>query len=204
MVTLSLLDQLTKVDDRFDIEESFDALDVHHTGRLGFDRAYTLLLGLGYLDDYKRKDAFTCVELKESAKQIDDRDHEGLKLQTLQTIIATHPALSHKNNRSINFTQHAFRLIDRDQKGYITASDIQRLGTDVGKIDNDIREDVTISIDEANAMIETTNRMFQKNQESDNDGKNQKLKEPAFQKLLSSPSNTSQQYSIHNFQINSK
>ena len=38
MVTLSLLDQLTKVDDRFDIEESFDALDVHHTGRLGFDR----------------------------------------------------------------------------------------------------------------------------------------------------------------------
>lgn len=87
-------------------------------------------------------------------------------------------------------------MIDRDQKGYITASDIQRLGTDVGKID--------ISIDEANAMIETTNRMFQKNQkedafESDNDGKNQKLKEPAFQKLLSSPSNTSQQYSINNF-----
>lgn len=150
------------------------------------------------MDDYKRKDAFTCVELKESAKQIDDRDHEGLKLQTLLTIIATHPALSHKNNRSINFTQHAFRLIDRDQKGYITASDIQRLGTDVGK------KDVTISIDEANAMIETTNRMFQKNQkedafESDNDGKNQKLKEPAFQKLLSSPSNTSQQYSINNF-----
>ena len=52
-------------------------------------KAYTLLLGLGYLDDYKRKDAFTCVELKESAKQIDDRDHEGLKLQTLLTIIAT-------------------------------------------------------------------------------------------------------------------
>ena len=52
-------------------------------------KAYSLLLGLGYLDDYKRKDAFTCVELKESAKQIDDRDQEGLKLQTLLTIIAT-------------------------------------------------------------------------------------------------------------------
>lgn len=59
-----------------------------------FFQAYTLLLGLGYLEDYKNKDIFTPVKLKEFAKQIDydltdDSNHEGLKLQTLLTIVAT-------------------------------------------------------------------------------------------------------------------
>lgn len=38
MVTFSL-DPVNHIDeDRFDIQESFEALDVHKTGRLGFDR----------------------------------------------------------------------------------------------------------------------------------------------------------------------
>jgi len=98
MVTLSL-DLVNDIDaDRFDIEESFEALDVHKTGRLGFDRAYILLLGLGYLENYKKNFSFSLGMLKEFAKKIesdlqDDRDDEwfelGIKLETLLKIIAT-------------------------------------------------------------------------------------------------------------------
>lgn len=65
MVTLSfgLMDQ-------YDIEESFEALDEDKLGRLSIDQAYTLLLGLGYLRDYKQKTLFTPSDLKDSVRRI--------------------------------------------------------------------------------------------------------------------------------------
>ena len=108
MVTFSLDDSSgNDVDaDRYDIEESFGALDVHKTGRLGFDLAYTLLLGLGYLGNYKKKNDFTPGILKQLTKQIEENDglsmdgrsnnnnndegiELGIKLETLLTIVAT-------------------------------------------------------------------------------------------------------------------
>ena len=108
MVTFSLDDSSgNDVDaDRYDIEESFGALDVHKTGRLGFDLAYTLLLGLGYLGNYKKKNDFTPGILKQITKQIEKKDglsmdgrsnnnnndegiELGIKLETLLTIVAT-------------------------------------------------------------------------------------------------------------------
>jgi len=193
MVTLSL-DLVNDIDaDRFDIEESFEALDVHKTGRLGFDRAYILLLGLGYLENYKKNFSFSLGMLKEFAKKIesdlqDDRDDEwfelGIKLETLLKIIATHPALLQRN-RSVNFAQIGFELIDHDRKGFIDASDIQRLGSDVENVDNNIQEEVTISTDEAKAMIETTNDMFAQNEDH---GNNHQINPLVFQKLLAPPS----------------
>ena len=108
MVTFSLDDSSgNDVDaDRYDIEESFGALDVHKTGRLGFDLAYTLLLGLGYLGNYRKKNDFTPGILNQLTKQIEKNDglsmdgrsnnnnndegiELGIKLETLLTIVAT-------------------------------------------------------------------------------------------------------------------
>jgi hypothetical protein len=107
MVTFSLDDSGNDVDaDRYNIEESFGALDVHKTGRLGFDLAYTLLLGLGYLGNYKKKNDFTPGILKQLTKKIendvllkdgssnsnnnnDEGVELGIKLETLLTIVAT-------------------------------------------------------------------------------------------------------------------
>jgi hypothetical protein len=78
-------------------------------------------------------------------------------------------------------------LIDHDRKGYINASDIQRLSNDVGKnIDNNEVVTTTISIDEAKAMIETTNDMFAQNNNNDDDN-NHRLESVVFQKLFTSP-----------------
>jgi len=87
-----------------------------------------------------------------------------------------------EKNRSVNFVEIGFELIDHDRKGYIDASDIQRLCSDVGKIDNDVQEEVTISTDEAKAMIETTNDIFAQNND------NHRLNPLVFQKILAPPS----------------
>lgn len=97
MVKLSLVDN--SVDDidaahRYDIEESFKALDVHRTGRLTTSYAFMILLSLGYLKSHKTQDAFTPSMLEEIAekneKELQDgNDDDGIKLDTLLTIVAT-------------------------------------------------------------------------------------------------------------------
>ncbi|OEU06303.1 hypothetical protein FRACYDRAFT_255226 [Fragilariopsis cylindrus CCMP1102] len=214
MVTFSLDDSSgNDVDaDRYDIEESFGALDVHKTGRLGFDLAYTLLLGLGYLGNYKKKNDFTPEILKQLMKQIEENDgllidgrsnnnnndegiELGIKLETLLTIVATHPALQKKSSDNFNFAQIGFELIDHDRKGYVNASDVQRLSNDVGNnIDNNKEVATKISMDEAKAMIETTNDMFAAKNNNNDDGNNNgngnnnhRLNSVVFQKLFTSP-----------------
>lgn len=84
---------------------------------------------------------------------------------------------------SVNFAHIGFDLVDYDRKGYINTSDLQRLYSDVGKIENDGRENVTIS--EGEAMIETANTICA---HSKDDGNNQQLNFVVFQKLLATPS----------------
>ena len=85
-------------EDIYDIKESFHALDRQKTGRLEINLAYTLLLGLGYITDYTRKDEFTPATLEEAAKRIQRIESEkindthlnfGIELETLLTVIAT-------------------------------------------------------------------------------------------------------------------
>ena len=88
--------------------------------------------------------------------------------------------------------------MDPDRKGYIEASDVQRLGSDVGKIDNEKQLQQQqgknlISTDGANAMIETTNHMFAvdaatKNNNDDHKHNQQRLDSSVFQKLFAPPS----------------
>ncbi len=75
-----------------------------------------------------------------------------------------HPAIS-KGERSESFASRCFKLIDRDKKGYITASDVERLGQEVELKDtkgDEIQEQNKLKVSnvEASEMIETTNRMF--------------------------------------------
>ena len=57
--------------------------------------------------------------------------------------------------------------MDRDQKGYVTAFDLQQLGDEVGtmcrkhdKSQHQQQRNIKISTTEANEMIETTNKIF--------------------------------------------
>ena len=96
MVTLGLDDEADR--NRYDIMESFEALDTQKTGCLDFDVAYTLLLGLGYMSDYKKKDDFGVTTLKEAAKRIESVQNEnydgaqygsGIDLETLLAVVDT-------------------------------------------------------------------------------------------------------------------
>jgi hypothetical protein len=102
MVTLTLDNHSDA--DRYNIKESFEALDRQKTGRLEIDLAYTLLLGLGYITDYKKKDEFTPAALEEAAELIESAESEnnsngavdlssGITLETLLTVVATVRAL---------------------------------------------------------------------------------------------------------------
>ncbi len=96
MVTLRLDDEAER--DQYDIQESFEALDTQKTGRLDFELAYTLLLGLGYMSDYKKKDDFNVTALEEAAKRIENVQNEnyngrqyrsGIDLETLLAVVDT-------------------------------------------------------------------------------------------------------------------
>mmetsp|Transcript_5867 Transcript_5867/g.14609 ORF Transcript_5867/g.14609 Transcript_5867/m.14609 type:complete len:106 (-) Transcript_5867:451-768(-) len=103
MVTFILDHQNDK--DVHDIKESFYALDRQKTGRLKIELAYTLLLGLGYIN-FTRKDEFNEFTLEEAAKRIESIESEsrneadfdsGIRLDTLLTVIATVRAVVERN-----------------------------------------------------------------------------------------------------------
>jgi hypothetical protein len=96
MVTLTLNNYFDR--ERHEIEESFEALDAEKTGRLGIEHAYSILLGLGYIADYKKKDEFSPATLEEAAKEIEraeSGDHDdsdwisGITLETLLKVVDT-------------------------------------------------------------------------------------------------------------------
>ena len=96
MVTFTLDNRNEK--EIYDVKESFHALDTQKTGSLKFELAYTLLLGLGYITDHRKKHEFSLATLEEAAKRIQSVENDntngadlnsGIKLDTLLTIIAT-------------------------------------------------------------------------------------------------------------------
>lgn len=192
MVTLKLDEHSSR--ERNDVVEGFEALDVHKTGRLGVDLAYTLLLGLGYMNDYKKKKEFSPDILKEIAGRIESVENEnlnpvdtdsGMKVETLLKIVATHPGLS-QGDRSESFAQRCFDLVDDNQKGYISVSDVEHLGYDVENIGSE-RENSEIRTDEAKEMIETTNNIFGGDTGTGNDEKDgyqQRLQFSVFEKVF--------------------
>jgi hypothetical protein len=88
MVTLSF-----GLMDEYDIEESFEALDESKLGRLSIEQAYTLLLGLGYLKDYKHSATFTVTDLKDCIRGIvhgrmdEDETGEWVSLKALLLVV---------------------------------------------------------------------------------------------------------------------
>mmetsp|Transcript_4858 Transcript_4858/g.14057 ORF Transcript_4858/g.14057 Transcript_4858/m.14057 type:complete len:209 (+) Transcript_4858:244-870(+) len=194
---------------RHEIRESFEALDTKKTGRLGIDMAYTLLLGLGYSLDYKKQDEFTPSTLEALAKQIEQEDSEnfdnadelgsGIRLETVLTIVATHPALSKRNAPNI-FSRRTFELMDSNGKGYIDASDVVRLGESVGKHEtfhhqSHRNHNAEISVDEANDMIVTTNQIISaatkahaKSSEKHNNDPEERLDASVWDQLFAPPS----------------
>ena len=98
MVALTLVDDHVDKDSRYDIEESFEALDIQKTGRLDVELAYSILLGLGFIPDYKKKDEFNLTALEEAARQIESSENQnyndanlssGIKLETLLAVVDT-------------------------------------------------------------------------------------------------------------------
>lgn len=102
-------------------------------------------------------------------------------LQTLQ-----HPALSQKNRTG--FAQRGFQLVDRKRKGYIDASDVVELESEVvGNREN--TNAVLSGEEEASDMIETTQRMFgDDGEKKENTSKRQQLVDAAiFDRIFASP-----------------
>jgi hypothetical protein len=74
--------------------------------------------------------------------------------------------------------------MDRDQKGYISASDVEGLGRDVEKIEYQEQKGATMSTDEAHDMIETTNKLFETENSDTNENQN-RLQPSVFGKIFS-------------------
>lgn len=74
--------------------------------------------------------------------------------------------------------------MDRDQKGYIAASDVEHLGRDVEKIECQEQNGANMSTDEANEMIETTNKLFATENSETNENQH-RLQPSVFGKIFS-------------------
>lgn len=111
MVSFTLDEHSDTDSSRYDIEESFEALDIQKTGRLEVELAYSLLLGLGYLPDHTKKDIFNPRALEEAAKRIESVENKdgkalssGITLETLLKVVDTVSAFL---NRTVSHGKEA-------------------------------------------------------------------------------------------------
>jgi Ca2+-binding EF-hand superfamily protein len=164
MVTITL-DEEDDNDLEWDLQQAFDAMDEDKIGCLSIDQAYTVILGLGYLKDYRDKDRFTPEVLRVVVKGIRRKQHEPqlseggftsedggewVTLDDLKQILASHSNVLHRD-RSISVFEHSILQMDQGNKGFIDASDIQALAASVGE---------PISEEEARAMIVVTRQQI--------------------------------------------
>ena len=103
-----------------------------------------------------------------------------------------HPALQ-GSQQSQPFAKKCFELTDIEHKGYIVASDVERLRRDVQKIDewdeSQEQEKFVMSTHDSNEMIETTNMIFAANPSGNTAGietteDHQRLHPQVFQRIF--------------------
>lgn len=123
--------------DEYDIRDTFDALDEEKEGKLTIDKFYTLYLGLGF-------PKMTLEELRNKVRAIQGEDI--VDVGTVIQLLFKFPSRDRKSEIA-----HCFSLIDADQKGYISAQDIERLAAEVcdpittQEAENMMRESATSS-----------------------------------------------------------
>ncbi|KAG7368427.1 hypothetical protein IV203_031170 [Nitzschia inconspicua] len=162
MVTFSL-EEVDDDDIEWDLQQSFDAMDDEKLGRLSIDAAYTLLLGLGYMRDYKLRDRFTTEDMTFAVRALRREqklkngepfakdDGDWVTMEILKQVIEMYSFVLQRD-RSAPVFQSAIEGIDQGHKGFLDASDIQKLGSSVGD---------SISKEEAEAMVEVTRRVVE-------------------------------------------
>ncbi|KAG7347767.1 hypothetical protein IV203_016472 [Nitzschia inconspicua] len=171
MVTFTL-EEVDDDDIEWDLQQSFDAMDDEKLGRLSIDAAYTLLLGLGYMRDYKLRDRFTTEDMTfavralrreqkvKNGEPFSKDDGDWVTMEILKQVIEMYSFVLQRD-RSAPVFQSAIEGIDQGHKGFLDASDVQKLGSSVGD---------SISKKEAEAMIEVTRRVLEGEREDDATG----------------------------------
>jgi hypothetical protein len=166
-------DTMVQTVDDYDLKDSFDALVGKVFGRITVEEAYQIILGLGYIKDYKMGEKFTTQTIQQTVDMIkneqrEEEEHNGddqgdyvVSLDILQKIIQIYSTamVLQKRDRDANL-RYTFGVIDSDNKGYITAQDLRKLSKNV--------DESMISEEEANAMI-TASKNNNNNDNNNND-----------------------------------
>jgi hypothetical protein len=173
---------------QWDLKQSFESVDDDKLGILSVDQAYTLVLGLGYLQDYKAQDRFTPQILRDAVKAIrrqereergiygvgDDPDDDGVTLEVLQKVLDVYSSVLHRD-RTQNFQQGFELMAGGEKKRSIDASDVRKLAKDLGD---------PLSDAESHGMITMTKRIVtgRANEDTDNS-----LDYETFRKFMGAP-----------------
>jgi hypothetical protein len=157
MVAITL-DEQDDDDWEWDLQQAFDAMDDDKIRHLSIDQAYTVILGLGYLQDYRDKDRFTpevfrvavkCIRRQQQKSKggssVDD-GNEWVTLDMLKQIFALYSNVLQRDSSTPLFERTVLQM-DQSNKGFIDASDVQAFAASV---------DENISHEEAQAMIVVT------------------------------------------------
>ncbi|KAL3927842.1 MAG: hypothetical protein SGARI_005212 [Bacillariaceae sp.] len=153
---------------QWDLHQSFDAMDDAKLGRLSISQAYTLILGLGYLQDYKAQDRFTPQILKDAVQTIQQQEQE--EQGTVQY------SEDGMDENGVDGEWHGFNLLaGGDNTGSINASDVQILAKEMGD---------PISKEEAEAMITMTQQIAHG---TSSEAADASLAYATFQKLMDPP-----------------
>lgn len=110
---------MLSTDDVKDIEQSFQVLDDSKVGTIDMDRFYTLWLGLGF-DPSISKDELAALHVPKDRQDV-------ITLDDVLTITSRY-----SRDRSSEMA-YSFRLLDRDGKESITASDLVILAKEMGE-----------------------------------------------------------------------
>lgn len=182
MVTFTL-EAVDDDDVEWDLQQSFEAMDDEKLGRLSIHAAYTLLLGLGYLNLRDRGCRFTEDDLRcatralrrrgKVAREFANDDGEWVTMDILKEVLRMYDAALQRD-RSAWVFQSTVKELDQGKKGFLDASDIQELAADVG--DPIVRE-------EAEAIVAVTRNVV----EGDDMGESKIVSYGEVQQLLSRP-----------------
>lgn len=127
--------------DEYDIQRTFEVLDEDKSNRITLKSLHTLFLGLGFqpkqLPLRELKDKVVFAISRRVQEQMDGvfsaEDAEWIEVDSLPlSLVLEVLSQFRRENRSYEL-EKSFQLLDQANKGFINATDLQRLSNEVGE-----------------------------------------------------------------------